>query len=906
MNSAHQRTRIAPLARLATALLLAGVLPSLAALTTALLFGSQPHVHAPLHEGIELIGSCIGIMVAMLLVMRSKYDTTAPHVLWVALALVAMAIADGVHGVLPFGPAFAWTRHGATFAGGLMFALVWLPTPAIAVRRPSMLLSLVAGLAMASALLLWWRPDLLPAPFLRGGFSLSAKVANGVGGLGFLAAAVFFLRRYLRQPQSEDLVFASHTLLFANASLLFGYTHVWAAEWWVRHGFRLLAYAILLRSAHQTVSSLYRQITRHAEGLEARVRVRTEELAASNTRLEAEVRERERADRLAAIIASSGDAIISKTLDGTITSWNHGAAHLFGYSAAEAIGKPMLMLFPPERAQKEPDILARLGRGERIDHPDTEHVRKDGKRIAVSAIISPLHDAGGRIIGGATIARDITQQKAVIDALQQSESRFRSLVTATAQIVWYTSAEGTVSGPLPSLQDYTGQTEEEIQGAGWGRALHPDDVARTMGVWRRAVEARSLFELDYRIRRRDGVYRDFTVRGAPVLNEDGSLREWVGTCTDITEQKRAELEREQFFTLSLDLMCIARSDGYFHRLNPAFQATLGFSEEELLQRPFVDFIHPDDVAATLRVMETLKFGVEMINFENRYLCKDGSYRHFLWSCAPDPAGMLYATARDITERKQAEEYIRSLNENLEKRVTERTAQLEAANKELEAFSYSVSHDLRAPLRSVDSFARIVLEDYGEKLDAEGNRLLGVVCGEAKRMGQLIDDLLDFSRMGRQELTTGLVNMSALAREVFDDLAPVLREHVRYFDVKRLPDAAVDRSMFRQVFVNLIGNAVKFTSRAAESAIEIGCTTADGMHTYYVKDNGAGFDERYLLKLFGVFQRLHGEHEFEGTGVGLAVVQRIVHRHGGRVWAEGKINQGATFYFALPAKEDSPV
>ena len=238
--------------------------------------------------------------------------------------------------------------------------------------------------------------------------------------------------------------------------------------------------------------------------------------------------------------------------------------------------------------------------------------------------------------------------------------------------------------------------------------------------------------------------------------------------------------------------------------------------------------------------------------------------------------------RDITERKHAEEEISKLNEDLQNRA----AELIAANKELEAFSYSVSHDLRAPLRAVDGFSRIVLEDYADKLDEDGQRKLGVIRSESQRMGRLIDDLLAFSRLGRQPIEPAGIDMRALAQSVFDELAARDPARKLRLDLHPLPPARGSEALIRQVWVNLISNAIKFTKQRDPGEIEIGSRDGeDGEPIYYVKDNGAGFDMRHANKLFGVFQRLHTQEQFSGTGVGLALVQRIVHRHGGRIWAE---------------------
>ena len=362
--------------------------------------------------------------------------------------------------------------------------------------------------------------------------------------------------------------------------------------------------------------------------------------------------------RLAAIVNSSDDAIIGKTLAGVITSWNPGAEKMFGYPAAEAIGQPMLMLFPPERVHEEEDILAKIGRGESVRHFETVRATKDGQRIDVSITISPIANREGKIIGASKIARDIT--------------------------------------------------------------------------------------------------------------------EW----------------------------------------------------------------------------------------------------------------------------KRAEEKIRQLNTELEQRVIERTAQLEAANKELEAFSYSVSHDLRAPLRAVNGFAGIVLEDYGSHLPEDGQKYLERIRDGGQQMGVLIDDLLAFSQLSRQPMTRHTVDTAKLVESVLEELKPQHEGRELELRVGDLPPTYGDSSLLKQVWINLLSNALKYSRGRTPAIVEIGCACEGGVNTYFVRDNGTGFDMQYAHKLFGVFQRLHRADEFEGTGVGLAIVQRIIYRHGGRIWAEAKENHGATFYFTL--------
>jgi PAS domain S-box-containing protein len=368
---------------------------------------------------------------------------------------------------------------------------------------------------------------------------------------------------------------------------------------------------------------------------------------------------------------------------------------------------------------------------------------------------------------------------------------------------------------------------------------------------------------------------------------------------ETARRKKTETERERFFTLSLDLLGIAGIDGYFKRLNPAFEQTLGYATDELQARPFLEFVHPDDHASTLAEVAKLSHGEPSLEFENRYRCKDGSWKWLSWRVRPFPSeGLLYCTARDVTGQKHAAETITSLNTYLDARV----AQLDSTNKDLDSFSYTVSHDLRSPLRAINGYAQMLEEDYSGRLDDEGRRLLRVVRDSATRMGLLIDDLLAFSRLGRAPVARASVDMQALAKEVAAQLQRDEGNGRAQMAIGVLPSVLGDHAMLRQVWVNLLGNALKYSSRREAPQIEVSGSIEGTDCVFRVADNGVGFDMRYYEKLFGVFQRLHGSGEFAGTGVGLAIVQRIVSRHGGRVWAKGQPDAGATFHFSLPAKE----
>ncbi len=361
----------------------------------------------------------------------------------------------------------------------------------------------------------------------------------------------------------------------------------------------------------------------------------------------------------------------------------------------------------------------------------------------------------------------------------------------------------------------------------------------------------------------------------------------------------AEEELDRFFRLSLEMLAVADFGGRFKRLNPIWERVLGWTLREMLDRPYLDFVHPDDRQSTLAETARLSQGRETVSFTNRYRCSDGSYRWLLWNAIPDAErGRIYAAARDITDMRTAEEKIEKLNGELRLRVGE----LACLNQELEAFSYSVSHDLRAPLRHIDGFARLLRRRAGESLDEKSRHYLAMIEDSVRHMGDLIDDLLAFSRLGRAEIRSAFVDLEALAKEAIREVSSDVNGRKVRWTVGPMPRVAGDASLLRQALVNLLSNALKYTRTREETLIEVGAVpAAEDSVVCFVRDNGVGFDMKYADKLFGVFQRLHGPEEFEGTGIGLANVRRVIQRHGGKTWAEGAVGGGATFYFSLPRR-----
>lgn len=766
---------------------------------------------------------------------------------------------------------------------------------------------------------------------------------------------------------------------------------------------------------------------------------------------------------------------------------SYGVSSLLGYETQEI--EPTLewwlgIVHPEDKAQ----VAAAFDSIHERDSYEIEYrvQRVDGSYAFVWEKAAVLRDESGqpaRVVGYKT---DISARKRAEELLQQSEQRFRTLVGATSQIIWYTDAAGAFIQEQPGWEAFTGQTYDEYKNFGWLDAIHPEDQESVATAWKAQMGTWAVFESQHRLRNQQGEYRYMSVQAVPVLEADGRVREWVGFHTDVTERKKAEaalhesearkrgiletaldaivtidhtgkiveanpaaerlfgyagdelvgtyfadlaiteVEREQFwqgitrflsagetgivgermeniavrksgekFSAEMSIAAIETSatalftifvrdittrrqaesalrrthedlenrvrerTAALARANEALRAEIGerrFAEDALRQsQKFVqgitdatpailyvydlsldrliyvnrevhsllgysqettrksklffnsNYLHPDDVAVLaerLGELKALKPGqTRQQIFRIRH--SDGSWK---WLQARDTvftggeqgtAWQLLGAAIDVTERIEAEEQIRKLNEELEQRVEDRTHELQAANEELEAFSYSVSHDLRQPLRAIDGFSAILSREYQSILPEDGLRLLKVVRQNTQQMGMLVDDLLSFSKLGRQPVQKSRVDLSSIVRDVLELLQPEHENRDVQFQLDELGVAEADPNLLKQVFLNLLGNSIKYTREKSPAIIEVRSLISEtGQKVYFVKDNGVGFSMKYADKLFGVFQRLHRQEDYEGTGVGLAIVHRVVTRHGGTIWASAEPGAGAAFYFTL--------
>jgi PAS domain S-box-containing protein len=486
-----------------------------------------------------------------------------------------------------------------------------------------------------------------------------------------------------------------------------------------------------------------------------------------------DVTARRRAERasllLGAIVDSSDDAIISKDLNGTITSWNQSAERLFGYTAAETVGKPIAILIPPDRLDEEPAILSRLRRGERVDHFETIRRRKDGSLLDISLTISPVRDAQGNIIGASKIARDITERKRIQNALLASEASFRQLADAMPQIVWTAGPDGRLDYYNDRWYQFTSQARGPLRHDHRRSMFHPDDLGPCREAWSAAVGSGNPFNSEYRLwDAHDRRWRWFIGRALPVRDAGGTIVKWFGSSTDIDDQK--------------------------------------LIEENL--------------------------------------------RH--------------------------------------------------ANQNLEQFAFSVSHDLQEPLRSVKIYSELLVSTYTSDLDSQALQYLDYLREGANRMEALVRDLLVYTRVLKVEASTEATDTGEILRGTLDSLAAAVAETGAQITIDPLPVLPVCGAHLQQLFQNIIGNAIKYRSRERTLVIHVTAQYQNGSWLFAVSDNGIGIDPEYQEKIFGLFKRLHTSDEYSGTGIGLAICQRIVDGYHGRIWVESEPGRGSTFKFTLPA------
>ncbi len=595
--------------------------------------------------------------------------------------------------------------------------------------------------------------------------------------------------------------------------------------------------------------------------------------------------------------------------DRIIQSCNRRCEELFGYAPGEMAGRSVRIIYPSEeiftaRGQRVYPILAR---GESCTE-DMELVRKDGSRFwcATSGhALNPDNPHAGNI----WVFSDITEQRRMLTELHEEKNLSDTLLSSIPGVYALFDPAMRILRWNRTLEIVTGQDTEAIQNTRvCDLFAHPEDIRLAIQV---ALDRGIVTHGENELIDATGRHIPYYLYAAPVLRGERKLL--VGLGLDITERKTAENDLREseerfrrFFEDSADASLILDKDRFVDFNRAALDMLRMHSKEELihthpahLSPPF----QPDGCPSGEKADEVIRIALSngSHRFEWLHQRTDGELfpvEVLLTRITLQDKQVLYVVWRDITERKRDETEIRLLNESLEQRVEARTAQLAAANRELEAFSYSVSHDLTSPLRAIDGFSRMLEEDYAGEVGAEGKSYIARIRAGTQRMQQIIDDMLALSRITRRDMKPGPVNLSALAEDILAELRQA--QPWRNVETNIAPDLhdTGDTSLLRIALENLLRNAWKFSARQNVSVITLGSLHKEGKKVYFVRDNGAGFDMQYANKLFGAFQRLHRADEFEGTGIGLAIVNRVIHRHGGRIWAEAAPGKGATFFFTL--------
>jgi PAS domain S-box-containing protein len=577
---------------------------------------------------------------------------------------------------------------------------------------------------------------------------------------------------------------------------------------------------------------------------------------------------------------------------------NAAAAKQGGQTVERLLGRTIIEAFPGIEQTELFDAFRKTMENRAPQQIENEFTRADGVSAWFQVVIQPVPE------GIFILSADITERKRYDEALNESEKRYRLLFEYNPLCMWVYDVEtlSFVDVNEAACAAYGFSRDEFLKMS--IKDIRPEDDVPALLMDVASTDAAIDGPNIWKHRKKDGTLIDAEIISHEIVINDRRSR--LVLATDVTERKRAEKNVALLAAIveSSDAAIISKDlNGTILSWNPGAQELYGYTASEADGQSVTMLIPQDRLNEELQILEHIRHD-ELVNyFETKRRRKDGTLIDVSLTVSPikDNRGQIIGAskiARDITEQKRAEEKIRRLNEELEQRVFDRTAQLQAANKELEAFSYSVSHDLRAPLRHINGFSLALLEDYEEKLDDTGKSYLNEIRGASYDMGQLIDDILELSRVTRSEMKRERVDLSKLASEVASRIKQIDVSRDVPFMIEDGLNAYCDKDLIRIVLVNLFENSWKFTSKTKSPEVTFGKEPTSEAW-YFVRDNGAGFDMAYADKLFGAFQRLHNPASFEGTGIGLSTVQRIIHRHGGVVRAEGEVDRGATFYFSLP-------
>jgi PAS domain S-box-containing protein len=597
------------------------------------------------------------------------------------------------------------------------------------------------------------------------------------------------------------------------------------------------------------------------------------------------------------VLLATANAIVITDPRGAIEWVNPAFTTLTGYSAAEALGQNPRIL---NSRQHDPAFFATMWQTIHAGRPwqgELINRRKDGALYSEEMTITPVTGPAGEIVHYIAVKQDITPRKRAEADRAQNERRFQTLADAIPQLTWMAHADGFIYWYNRRWYEYTGTTPAQMEGWGWQSVHDPNVLPQVMEKWQAAIAAGEPFEMTFPLRGADGVFRLFLTRAIPLIDPDGRVVQWFGTNTDVTDLQQAAqnkallaaiVESSDAAIFSIDLT------GSILIWNAGAQRLFGYDSSEIVGRPLQILVPPDRAAAEQEFIDRLRRGQAIQQVETVHVTKDGRHLDVSVIASPliDDQGRVYGASkivRDITERKRAQEALARTSEDLAR-----------SNKDLEQFAYVASHDLQEPLRMVTGYLQLLDRRYKDKLDQDAIDFINFAVDGATRMSRLITDLLDFSRINSRGRPPEPVALDAVLRHAQENLAFAIREANAEIIADPLPVVRGDATQLVQLFQNLLGNALKFRAPERPQRICIRAEKEADSWRLSVADQGIGIDPQYADKIFLIFQRLHSRAEYPGTGIGLALCKKIVERHGGRIWVEGRLGEGTTFFFTLPA------